>query len=71
MLFNKPLVTLFEMFIYQMLFTNVFLLLVLSLVGHAQRACESTNNKKRLGYTFMCKNISVSSRYGGDGPAYI
>ena len=54
MLFNKPLVTLFEMFIYQMLFTNVFLLLVLSLVGHAQRACERTNNKKRLGYTYVC-----------------
>ena len=57
-------------FIY-IIYKIVFLLLVLSLVGHAQRACEITNNKKRLGYTFMCKNISVSSRYGGDGPAYI
>ena len=57
-------------FIY-IIYNIVFLLLVLSLVGHAQRACESTNNKKRLGYTFMRKNISVSSRDGGDGPAFI
>ena len=43
-----------EMFIYKM-----FLLLVLSLLARAQRACERTNNKKRLGYTYMRINIRL------------
>ena len=43
-----------EMFIYKM-----FLLLVLSLLARAQRACERTNNKKRLGYTYMRRSIRL------------
>ena len=42
------------MFIYKM-----FLLLVLSLLARAQRECERTNIKKRLGFTYMRISIRL------------